>query len=131
MPTLLRELSLRPSLGQLTRRYPVWGRGYGVSCFKCFADRIGIRRYRIAERKLRLRVRQYGERYLWFESISLHQAVRKPLVKRDEVPLRGLRLSVLRSPVYGGAPDKVDDAAAKAVAGVIDVVRLPYGVARR
>jgi isoquinoline 1-oxidoreductase beta subunit len=36
--------------------------------------------------------------------------------------------AILRSPVYGGAPDKVDDAAAKAVAGVIDVVRLPYGV---
>src|ERR1700733_13678488 len=36
--------------------------------------------------------------------------------------------AILRSPVLGGAPDKVDDAAAKAVAGVIDVVRLPYGV---
>jgi isoquinoline 1-oxidoreductase subunit beta len=36
--------------------------------------------------------------------------------------------AILRSPVYGGAPDKVDDAAAKSVAGVIDVVRLPYGV---
>ncbi|MGC2784675.1 MAG: molybdopterin cofactor-binding domain-containing protein [Roseiarcus sp.] len=36
--------------------------------------------------------------------------------------------AILRSPIYGGAPDKVDDAAAKAVAGVIDVVRLPYGV---
>ena len=24
-----------------------------------------------AERKLRLGVRQYGERYLWFESVSL------------------------------------------------------------
>src|SRR5580704_9643741 len=36
--------------------------------------------------------------------------------------------AILRSPVYGGAPDKVDDAAAKAVAGVIEVVRLPYGV---
>src|SRR5580693_648459 len=36
--------------------------------------------------------------------------------------------AVLRSPVLGGAPDTVDDAAAKAVAGVIDVVRLPYGV---
>ena len=36
--------------------------------------------------------------------------------------------AILRSPVYGGAPDKVDDAAAKAIAGVIDVVRLPYGV---
>ena len=29
----------------------------------------------LAERKLRLRVRQYGERYLWFESISLHHTV--------------------------------------------------------
>jgi isoquinoline 1-oxidoreductase beta subunit len=36
--------------------------------------------------------------------------------------------AVLRSPVEGGAPDKLDDAAVKAVAGVIDVVRLPYGV---
>src|SRR6201987_6093322 len=36
--------------------------------------------------------------------------------------------AILRSPVQGGAPDNVDDAAAKAVAGVIDVVRLPYGV---
>ena len=36
--------------------------------------------------------------------------------------------AILRSPVLGGAPDTVDDAAAKAVAGVIDVVRLPYGV---
>ena len=29
----------------------------------------------LAERKLRLRVRQYGERYRWFESISLRHAV--------------------------------------------------------
>src|SRR3984893_863402 len=36
--------------------------------------------------------------------------------------------AILRSPVQGGAPDNIDDAAAKAVAGVIDVVRLPYGV---
>jgi isoquinoline 1-oxidoreductase subunit beta len=36
--------------------------------------------------------------------------------------------AIVRSPVEGGAPDTVDDAAAKAVAGVIDVVRLPYGV---
>ena len=28
-----------------------------------------------AERKLRLGFRQYGERYLWFESISLHQPI--------------------------------------------------------
>ena len=36
--------------------------------------------------------------------------------------------AVVRSPVLGGAPDKVNDAAAKAVGGVIDVVHLPYGV---
>jgi isoquinoline 1-oxidoreductase subunit beta len=36
--------------------------------------------------------------------------------------------AIVRSPVLGGAPDTVDDAATKAVAGVIDVVRLPYGV---
>src|SRR6201993_4665160 len=36
--------------------------------------------------------------------------------------------AIVRSPVLGGAPDTVDDAAAKAVAGVIDLVRLPYGV---
>jgi isoquinoline 1-oxidoreductase beta subunit len=36
--------------------------------------------------------------------------------------------AILRSPVLGGAPDTVDDAAAKAIAGVIDVVRLSYGV---
>ena len=36
--------------------------------------------------------------------------------------------AVLRSPVEGGAPDQVDDAAAKAVDGVVAVVRLPYGV---
>jgi len=36
--------------------------------------------------------------------------------------------AVLRSPVEGGAPDKVDDSGAKAIDGVIDIVRLPYGV---
>src|SRR6201996_4365210 len=36
--------------------------------------------------------------------------------------------AIVRSPVLGGAPDTFDDAAAKAVAGVIDVVSLPYGV---
>src|SRR3984957_9189358 len=36
--------------------------------------------------------------------------------------------AVVHSPVEGGAPDTVDDAAAKAVVDVIDVVRLPYGV---
>jgi isoquinoline 1-oxidoreductase beta subunit len=36
--------------------------------------------------------------------------------------------TVIRAPVEGSAPDKVNDAKAKAVAGVIAVVRLPYGV---
>jgi isoquinoline 1-oxidoreductase beta subunit len=36
--------------------------------------------------------------------------------------------AILRSPVEGGAPDKIDDSAARAVSGVIDIVRLPYGV---
>ena len=36
--------------------------------------------------------------------------------------------AVLRAPVEGSAPDKIDDAKAKAIAGVIRVVRLPYGV---
>jgi isoquinoline 1-oxidoreductase subunit beta len=35
--------------------------------------------------------------------------------------------AVVRSPVLGGAPDTIDDTATKAVAGVIDIVRLPYG----
>jgi isoquinoline 1-oxidoreductase beta subunit len=36
--------------------------------------------------------------------------------------------AILRTPVQGGTPDKIDDAAAREIAGVIDVVRLPYGV---
>jgi isoquinoline 1-oxidoreductase beta subunit len=36
--------------------------------------------------------------------------------------------AVLRSPVEGGAPDKIDDAAAREVEGVIRTVRLAYGV---
>lgn len=36
--------------------------------------------------------------------------------------------AVLRSPVEGGSPDTYDEHKARAVAGVIDVVRLPYGV---
>jgi isoquinoline 1-oxidoreductase subunit beta len=36
--------------------------------------------------------------------------------------------AILRSPVEGGAPDKIDDAKAKAVAGVVRIVALPYGV---
>ena len=37
--------------------------------------------------------------------------------------------SVLRAPVQGEVPASVDDSAARAVAGVKNVVRLPYGVA--
>jgi isoquinoline 1-oxidoreductase subunit beta len=36
--------------------------------------------------------------------------------------------AVLRAPVDGAAPDKIDEAKAKAVAGVVEVVRMPYGV---
>ena len=36
--------------------------------------------------------------------------------------------AVLRAPVEGSVPDKIDDAKAKAIAGVVQVVRLPYGV---
>jgi isoquinoline 1-oxidoreductase beta subunit len=36
--------------------------------------------------------------------------------------------AVLRAPVEGAAPDKFDEAKAKAVAGVIDVIKLPYGI---
>ncbi|HEX4192782.1 MAG TPA: molybdopterin cofactor-binding domain-containing protein [Stellaceae bacterium] len=36
--------------------------------------------------------------------------------------------AVLRAPVEGAAPDKIGDAKARAVPGIIDVVPLPYGV---
>jgi isoquinoline 1-oxidoreductase beta subunit len=36
--------------------------------------------------------------------------------------------TVLRAPVEGSVPDKIDDAKAKAIAGVTAVVRLPHGV---
>ena len=36
--------------------------------------------------------------------------------------------AVLRSPVEGGSPDTFDEAKTKAIGGVLDVVRLPYGV---
>src|SRR5262245_3518490 len=36
--------------------------------------------------------------------------------------------AVLRAPVEGSVPHRIDDAKAKAVAGVIDIVRLPHGV---
>src|SRR5205085_9736254 len=36
--------------------------------------------------------------------------------------------AVMRAPVEGSAPDRIDDAKAKAVPGVIAVVKLPYGV---
>src|SRR5215218_1557049 len=35
--------------------------------------------------------------------------------------------AVVRSPVEGGTPDTIDDSKAKAVAGVIKIVALPYG----
>ena len=36
--------------------------------------------------------------------------------------------TVLRAPVEGSVPDKIDDAKAKAVPGVTAVIRLPHGV---
>jgi isoquinoline 1-oxidoreductase beta subunit len=36
--------------------------------------------------------------------------------------------AVLRTPVEGGGPDKIDESRIKAIEGVIRVVRLPYGV---
>jgi isoquinoline 1-oxidoreductase subunit beta len=36
--------------------------------------------------------------------------------------------AILRAPVEGSGPDKIDDAKARAVPGVIEIVRLPYGV---
>jgi isoquinoline 1-oxidoreductase beta subunit len=36
--------------------------------------------------------------------------------------------AVVRAPVEGSAPDRIDDAKAKAVPGVIAIVKLPYGV---
>jgi isoquinoline 1-oxidoreductase beta subunit len=39
-----------------------------------------------------------------------------------------LYATVLRAPVEGAAPDKIDDATANRIAGVMKVVRLPYGV---
>ena len=36
--------------------------------------------------------------------------------------------AVLRAPVEGSVPDKIDDAKAKAIPGVVKIVRLPYGV---
>lgn len=39
-----------------------------------------------------------------------------------------LYATVLRAPVEGSAPDRIDDAAARAIAGVLRTVRLDYGV---
>jgi isoquinoline 1-oxidoreductase beta subunit len=36
--------------------------------------------------------------------------------------------AVLRAPVEGSGPDQVDEAKAKAVAGVVEIIKLPYGV---
>src|SRR5436190_15564744 len=40
-----------------------------------------------------------------------------------------LYAAVLRAPVEGSVPDKIDDGKAKAVGGVVRIVRMPYGVA--
>jgi hypothetical protein len=48
MPRLRSPLSGIATTPRIIRPAGSAGRGYGVSCFNCFADRIGIRRYRIA-----------------------------------------------------------------------------------
>jgi isoquinoline 1-oxidoreductase subunit beta len=61
--------------------------------------------------------------------IELPTKVNGSAIYAIDVQLPGMIYgAILRSPVEGGAPDQVDDAAAKASDGVIDVVRLPYGV---
>src|SRR5262245_56392578 len=39
-----------------------------------------------------------------------------------------LYATVLRAPVEGAAPERIDDAKAKAIKGIIKIVKLPYGV---
>src|SRR5215510_1793387 len=39
-----------------------------------------------------------------------------------------LSATVLRAPVEGAAPERIDDAKAKAIKGIIKIVKLPYGV---
>ena len=36
--------------------------------------------------------------------------------------------AILRAPIEGAAPDRVEDAKARTIAGVVQIVRLPYGV---
>src|SRR5215470_11399718 len=48
-------------------------------------------------------------------------------VTRVQVP-NMLYGAVLRAPVEGSVPDKIDDTKAKVIAGAVRIVRLPYGV---
>lgn len=46
-----------------------------------------------------------------------------------DVQLPGMLYGAIeRAPVEGAAPDRIDDAAARGIDGVVDIVRLPYGV---
>lgn len=36
--------------------------------------------------------------------------------------------AVLRAPVEGSGPDRIDDATARTIPGIVDIIRLPYGV---
>src|SRR6266853_1409056 len=61
--------------------------------------------------------------------IELPQKVNGTAQYSIDVQLPGMLYgAILRSPVEGGAPDTIDDAKAKAVAGVVRIVPLPYGV---
>ncbi len=68
----------------------------------------------LAERKLRLRVRQYGERYLWFESISPKYA---PELNDIEVVWHDLKAHHLAHQTFADA-DALDRAIHAAVAAL-------------
>jgi isoquinoline 1-oxidoreductase beta subunit len=61
--------------------------------------------------------------------VELPQKVNGSAQYAIDVQVPGLLYgAVLRAPVEGAAPDKIDDAKAKTIAGVVQIVRLPYGV---
>jgi isoquinoline 1-oxidoreductase subunit beta len=61
--------------------------------------------------------------------VELPQKVNGSAQYSIDVQLPGMLYgAILRSPVEGGAPDTIDDTKAKAIAGVVKIVRLPYGV---
>src|SRR5467141_3847195 len=61
--------------------------------------------------------------------VELPQKVNGTAQYSIDVQVPGLLYgAILRAPVEGSGPDKIDDAKAKAIAGVVRIVPLPYGV---